>query len=642
MPLPSPKGKEKQSDFIGRCMGSAVMKKEYEDKDQRLAVCYSQWRKAKKKSNEEETMKFKCECGNEMEYPVQGATACACTECGNLAEPVLKKVFVANDEDKATEILNFRGLRSADDPVGDAVRLIEVSAQLLANESALVRTEVFNGEEHWVIPTIMIVEGVLNELFYSASEIEKFPEAWNGCPIPVFHPEQAGQNFTANDPQVIEEQCVGYMFNCYYENKRLKGEAWINKKEAAAKSPLLVQMIENGEMVEVSTGLWCEHDGTPGQWKGEKFKASVFNFRPDHLAVLPGGKGACSIADGAGMGRTNDRKEKEDEMNEKKARQLGLKINDAIRVGDSKINELSHEEIWTEIRAALTVKHGGFDSGVYLNSVYNDFFVFVRETDEGSALFKQAYSIDKNDKVVFDGDAEEVVKQVSFEPISSDNDDKGTGNSTQPDAIDQTKGGSTMERKDRVDALIANDKCDLGEEDRDFLMELEDERFDRIAKPFEAANADDGDGDGGDGDGDAGDGGDGDGDAGDGDGGAANSDDGTPKKQTVEEFLATIQNEEIRETLVVAHATHAKAKAALVKQLAENENCDFTEAQLKAMNIEQLRSLIKLSGSQEPETVGNFAGAAPAPMTLNFSKTDDVPKMPRLFENERKDKKKTA
>lgn len=49
MPLPSPRGKEKKNDFISRCVDDETMKKEFSDnKQQRLAVCYAQWGKAKK------------------------------------------------------------------------------------------------------------------------------------------------------------------------------------------------------------------------------------------------------------------------------------------------------------------------------------------------------------------------------------------------------------------------------------------------------------------------------------------------------------------------------------------------------------------------------------------------------------------
>ena len=47
MPMPTPSGKEKEDAFVNRCMGNATMKSEYSDDKQRLAVCYSSWRKSK-------------------------------------------------------------------------------------------------------------------------------------------------------------------------------------------------------------------------------------------------------------------------------------------------------------------------------------------------------------------------------------------------------------------------------------------------------------------------------------------------------------------------------------------------------------------------------------------------------------------
>jgi len=50
MPLPIPRGgdnPEKESEFIGRCMDDDIMRKEYPDSKQRIAVCYSQWRRKK-------------------------------------------------------------------------------------------------------------------------------------------------------------------------------------------------------------------------------------------------------------------------------------------------------------------------------------------------------------------------------------------------------------------------------------------------------------------------------------------------------------------------------------------------------------------------------------------------------------------
>lgn len=45
MPLPNPQPKESQAEFMNRCMEDPKMCQEYPMKDQRLAVCYMQWKK---------------------------------------------------------------------------------------------------------------------------------------------------------------------------------------------------------------------------------------------------------------------------------------------------------------------------------------------------------------------------------------------------------------------------------------------------------------------------------------------------------------------------------------------------------------------------------------------------------------------
>ena len=44
MPLPKPRKKETEQEFVSRCMGDDMMGKEYKDQKQRAAVCYSQYR----------------------------------------------------------------------------------------------------------------------------------------------------------------------------------------------------------------------------------------------------------------------------------------------------------------------------------------------------------------------------------------------------------------------------------------------------------------------------------------------------------------------------------------------------------------------------------------------------------------------
>jgi hypothetical protein len=47
MPLPKPKPAESQSDFVGRCVADPVMSREFPKMEQRLVVCYVQFREKK-------------------------------------------------------------------------------------------------------------------------------------------------------------------------------------------------------------------------------------------------------------------------------------------------------------------------------------------------------------------------------------------------------------------------------------------------------------------------------------------------------------------------------------------------------------------------------------------------------------------
>ena len=43
MPLPKKRKDEKESEFMSRCMSDDIMKKEYKDNKQRVAVCLTQY-----------------------------------------------------------------------------------------------------------------------------------------------------------------------------------------------------------------------------------------------------------------------------------------------------------------------------------------------------------------------------------------------------------------------------------------------------------------------------------------------------------------------------------------------------------------------------------------------------------------------
>lgn len=47
MPLPKPKNKENRGEFVSRCIKDLSDKGEMKDNNQRIAICYTQWKEAK-------------------------------------------------------------------------------------------------------------------------------------------------------------------------------------------------------------------------------------------------------------------------------------------------------------------------------------------------------------------------------------------------------------------------------------------------------------------------------------------------------------------------------------------------------------------------------------------------------------------
>lgn len=168
------------------------------------------------------------------------------------------------------------------------------------------RRATLHGREHIVVPMTLIVPGVLNgskgPLYYPREEIANNVAAWNGMPIVVYHPNTNGYNVSARDPQVSDKQQVGTVYNATTTNDgKLRAEGWFDVERTAAIDQRVLNALERGEPIELSTGLFTINDETPGSYQGREYVAIARNYNPDHLAVLPDQTGACSLKDGCGV-----------------------------------------------------------------------------------------------------------------------------------------------------------------------------------------------------------------------------------------------------------------------------------------------------------------------------------------------------
>ena len=507
--------------------------------------------------------------------------------------------------------------------------------------SNLVRKDRVDDKEYFVVPTVLIVEGVHHGLsggktYYPTEELGKFPDAWNGRPVVVMHPESGGIPTTASSPELLEEQTVGQLFHCKYEGNKLKGESWIDVEKCKKISPEVMAMLQNNQPIEVSTGLFVEYEMKEGNWNGEGYDNVAYNYRPDHLALLPGGVGACSWQDGAGMPRIN--KEGDKDVNDNSVLTLVKKLASLVGVKTQVPNvlELSHERIRSAISEKVqgeksSVGRGGEDISLYIVEVFDKYTIY----ENADKTWKQAYSIDAKDVVELVGDPVEVKRKVTYIPVQSTNLQRKQNSK---------EGGPNMDRKKKVEALIANGSW--GEDSKEFLTELEDVQFDAIEKLVQNQKSEDADKD----------------KEKDADKDkekepvtleamlkvkpeaeepeavktareaydkalAGNEEDsekkeeaeGEDKPKTVEEFIANAPAD-FQDTLQRAYKRDKQIKADLVKGLLDNKRNSFAKEELEGKSLNELEGLIKLAQIEV-----NFGGKNP-----EIKDEDEVPTMPKM------------
>lgn len=180
---------------------------------------------------------------------------------------------------------------------------------LLANQrrTAGTRTVREGGLEYLVAPVRMIVPGVLagskGPLFYPPEEINRNVADWEGIPLTLGHPySPASGPLSAASPGVREKFGLGWVRNPR-GGKSLDAEAWFDVAAVRRLAPEILDRLGRGEKIELSTGLFTNNVPAPpgSNFNGRPYSAVATDYKPDHLAVLLGERGACSLADGCGV-----------------------------------------------------------------------------------------------------------------------------------------------------------------------------------------------------------------------------------------------------------------------------------------------------------------------------------------------------
>ena len=273
--------------------------------------------------------------------------------------------------------------------------------------AAKARRATIGGRDWLIAPATLIVPGVLNgskgPLLYIPDEIAASAAAWNGRPLLINHPFIDGQPVSANNPQTLATQEVGKVYNAVAgKTGKLLAEAWFDVESLRRVSPRVLDSLQRGQPVELSTGLFTDEE--PAQngaaFNGRGYTHIARNYRPDHLAVLSDAKGACAIKDGCGV-LVNAY---EQSLHDKQA---DLQVQLAEKFGR---------------RFPFGGNPGIPSAGIYVTDIYEDYLVF----DDGRGLWRVGYAEGKNGCVLDDEEPVEVRRVTAYEPTG--NAGNGNGN----------------------------------------------------------------------------------------------------------------------------------------------------------------------------------------------------------------------
>lgn len=181
----------------------------------------------------------------------------------------------------------------------------------LLGATGTARTEMWNGKEYLVVPVVSLLEGVIHAVnaetpeFVPFSTLEKAAKSWNGKPVTLGHPKKNGKQCSAADDGIAEAHGIGVIRNSRADKatKKMLQEAWIEKAKAKRLDAQMLARLEANKTEEVSVGAFVVTDGVAGDYNGRSHKGSWVEASGDHLAFLPGGRGACSVEMGCGTHR---------------------------------------------------------------------------------------------------------------------------------------------------------------------------------------------------------------------------------------------------------------------------------------------------------------------------------------------------
>lgn len=337
--------------------------------------------------------------------------------------------------------------------------------KLIANlASSKVRTETLKGKSYLVAPVSMILEGVwpgsAGAILYPEKEIEKSIPAWNHKPITVEHPTNSkGELVSGALTESLEKFSLGIVLNAKFNKrtKKLQAEAWfeVDRFTQVEGGDRIHAALLANQKLEVSTGLFVDASMVSGTYNNKEYTMTASNFRPDHLAIILSGEGACSLKDGAGLlvnKAEMEIAEVSEDIEKSRPEQLPQLVGNAMDL-QAKLDAVRRAVYQTY----EVYREDAPSTYAYMEAVYASYCIICLQTGGETAHYKQNYAME-NDSVTLLGELMPVTRKVTYQ-------------------VQNMK--ENMERKD----LIAK----LGQEHSEFVANMSDEQFKAFEKAVQPA-----------------------------------------------------------------------------------------------------------------------------------------------------------
>lgn len=177
--------------------------------------------------------------------------------------------------------------------------------------SNLVEEVEFQGRKHLKVPAVALKETVLDypehntREFVPEEELQRTLQFWNNTPFVIEHPRMNGRKVSANVEPIADKEEVGRVFADKVNNGKLHLNVLIdiNRAEKSERGQQLLESVNNGKEIDLSTSYHKIDDPESGTFNGQSFDLVQRWIIPDHLAAIMEGRARCK--EGVGLPRRN-------------------------------------------------------------------------------------------------------------------------------------------------------------------------------------------------------------------------------------------------------------------------------------------------------------------------------------------------